>query len=224
MTGEIEPILGRYVAVEIAGRTNRVYFEEAGQGIPLLCLHTAGADARQFRHILNDGAITESFRVIAFDMPWHGKSSPPEGWQDEEYALSTELYIKTILAFVDALDLERPVCMGCSIGGRIMLQLAARHPDRFRALIGLQAAAFQDPCTTGNGWTGPIFTADGFAPRWFPGSSRRRRRKPTGTKRCGTTCRAAPASSKAICISTVLTATCVRCWRKSTQAAARSTC
>jgi len=145
MTGTIEPIVGRYVSVEIAGRTNRVYFEEAGQGIPLLCLHTAGSDARQFRHMLNDAAITDTFRVIAFDMPWHGKSSPPDGWQDEEYALSTDLYIETILAVADALGLDRPVGMGCSIGGRVMLQLAARHPDRFRALIGLQAAAFQDP-------------------------------------------------------------------------------
>ena len=145
MTRTLEPIVGRYMSVTIAGRTNRVYFEEAGQGIPLLCLHTAGSDARQFRHMLNDAAITSEYRVIAFDMPWHGKSSPPEGWQDEEYALSTELYIEMILAVADALELDRPVCMGCSIGGRIMLQLAARHPDRFRALIGLQAAAFQDP-------------------------------------------------------------------------------
>jgi hypothetical protein len=38
--------------VRIMGEDCRVYFEEAGQGIPLVCLHTAGADSRQFRHLI----------------------------------------------------------------------------------------------------------------------------------------------------------------------------
>ena len=29
--------------------------------MPLLCLHTAGADSRQYRHLLNDEAITSAF-------------------------------------------------------------------------------------------------------------------------------------------------------------------
>ena len=58
-------------------RLHRIYFEEAGSGIPLICLHTAGADGRQYRAILNDEAITKDFRVVVFDLPWHGKSSPP---------------------------------------------------------------------------------------------------------------------------------------------------
>jgi hypothetical protein len=33
---------------------HRLYFEEAGYGIPLVCLHMAGADGRQFRHLLAD--------------------------------------------------------------------------------------------------------------------------------------------------------------------------
>ncbi len=72
----IEAVTGRYVQLEIAGRGHRLYFEEAGQGIPLVCLHTAGADARQFQYLLGDTEITADFRVLAFDMPWHGKSSP----------------------------------------------------------------------------------------------------------------------------------------------------
>lgn len=145
MTPAFEPIIGRYLHVDIGGRPHRLYVEEAGRGIPLLCLHTAGADARQFRAIMNDARITNRFRVVAFDMPWHGRSSPPPGWQNEEYRLSTAGYVEMILAVANALGLDRPVCMGCSIGGRIVLQLAADHPDRFRALIGLQAAEFQMP-------------------------------------------------------------------------------
>lgn len=145
MNIHIEPITGRYLRLDIAGERQRVYFEEAGDGIPLLCLHTAGADGRQFRALLNDEEITRHFRVIAFDLPLHGKSSPPAGYHRREYQLTTASYTETILAVCDALELDRPTVMGCSIGGRIVLNLAAGHPERFRALIGLQSADFQTP-------------------------------------------------------------------------------
>jgi pimeloyl-ACP methyl ester carboxylesterase len=145
VSGEIEPILGRYLRVPIAGQACRVYFEEAGRGIPLVCLHTAGADSRQFRHLMCDAAVTRSFRVIAFDMPWHGKSYPPQGWEGYEYQLTTERYVDTIRAVCAGLALDKPVVMGCSIGGRIVLQLAHAHGKEFRALIGLEAADFQAP-------------------------------------------------------------------------------
>jgi pimeloyl-ACP methyl ester carboxylesterase len=141
----MEPIVGRYMRVSVMGEDCRVYFEEAGQGIPLVCLHTAGADSRQFRHLMGDEAVTGNFRVIAFDLPWHGKSYPPAGWEKREYRLTTELYVATIRAFCAALGLKRPVAMGCSIGGRIILQLAHAHGPEFRALIGIESADFQQP-------------------------------------------------------------------------------
>ena len=67
-----EDVVGRYVNLRSSGRDQRIYFEEAGSGPVLLCLHTAGADSRQFRHLLNDPEITSRFRVVAFDLPWHG--------------------------------------------------------------------------------------------------------------------------------------------------------
>ncbi len=73
----IEPIIGRYLRLDLEGRPHRIYVEEAGQGIPLLLLHTAGSDGRQWRHLMNDPAVTDRFRCIAFDMPWHGKSLAP---------------------------------------------------------------------------------------------------------------------------------------------------
>jgi len=45
----IEPIIGRYVHVDYAGKDYRIYYEETGQGIPLVCLHTAGTDGRECR-------------------------------------------------------------------------------------------------------------------------------------------------------------------------------
>lgn len=145
MPPDIEPILGRYLNLVIAGRKQRLYFEEAGAGIPLVCLHTAGADGRQFRHLMLDEEITAHFRIIAFDMPWHGKSLPPAGYQDEEYRLTTDLYAETIRAFCGGLGVDRPVVLGCSMGGRIVLHLAAAFPSEFRAVIGLEAADHQTP-------------------------------------------------------------------------------
>jgi len=140
-----EPAVGRYLPLTIAGKSHRLYLEQAGEGIPLLCLHTAGSDSRQYRVLLNDAAILAQFRVIAFDLPWHGKSSPPVGWQQGEYRLTARAYVDTIMAVIDALGLDRPVCLGCSIGGRVVLHLALEQARRFRALIGVESAAHAEP-------------------------------------------------------------------------------
>jgi pimeloyl-ACP methyl ester carboxylesterase len=140
-----EPVTGRYLHVDLLGKPHRVYVEESGRGIPLVCLHTAGSDSRQYRAVQNDPAILEHFRVIAFDMPWHGKSSPPAGWHTGEYRLTSADYVGIVRGMVAALGLEKPVVMGCSIGGRIVLHLALDHAREFRALIGLQSGAHVDP-------------------------------------------------------------------------------
>jgi len=145
VAADIEPIVGRYVRLEIEGEAYRVYFEEVGEGVPLLCLHTAGSHSSQFRHIMCDPTVTNRFRVIAFDLPWHGKSNPPVGWETREYQLTASFYVAAILAFADALELERPVVMGCSMGGRVAVRLACRHGDRFRAAIGLEGSNRPSP-------------------------------------------------------------------------------
>jgi len=75
-----DPIVGRYVYVPYEGMEYRVFYEEAGDGIPLVCLHTAGTDSREWRHQLSDPEINGRFRVIALDLPRHGKSIPPAGF------------------------------------------------------------------------------------------------------------------------------------------------
>ena len=71
--------VGRYVHVELGGLDHRIYYEEAGRGIPLLLQHTAGSHGTQWRHLFECGAITDHFRLIAYDLPFHGKSVPPVG-------------------------------------------------------------------------------------------------------------------------------------------------
>ncbi len=138
---EFDPITGRYLYVEVAGVRNRIYFEEAGRGRPLVCLHTAGADSRQYRHLLCDAEITSRWHVFAFDLPYHGRSMPPEGWWEKEYLLTRDAYVETVMAFVRALSLEQPVVLGCSMGGAVVLDLARKHASEVGAVIGLEAAS-----------------------------------------------------------------------------------
>ncbi len=140
-----EPIVGRYISMVVAGDTMRIYVEEAGSGIPLVCLHTAGSDSRQFRHLMTDPSITDHYRVLTFDLPWHGKSNPPIGWREIEYKLTTGLYKETVVAFCQAMELNQPVIMGCSMGGRIVLHLALEYPDDYRAVIALEGADRLEP-------------------------------------------------------------------------------
>ena len=126
---EFEPIIGRYLSINLDGAAHRLFVEEAGRGRPLLCLHTAGADSRQYRHVLNDAAVTDRFRVIAFDLPYHGRSTPADGWWLKKYRLTTQSYLAMIRAVWLKLGLARPVVMGCSMGGAIVTQPAGVHAN-----------------------------------------------------------------------------------------------
>ena len=141
VTRHFDTAIGRYVYVRVDGVQYRVYFEEAGMGIPLVLQHTAGADGRQWRHLLEDPDIQKRFRMIAYDLPYHGKSSPPTAvrWWEQEYRLTRTFLMDAVVAISRALELERPVYMGCSIGGHLAPDLALYHPDEFRAVIGINA-------------------------------------------------------------------------------------
>lgn len=158
MTVRHDEATGRYVYISFMGREYRTYYEEAGTGIPLVCLHTAGSDSRQYRHQLNDPEVTRRFRVLALDMPWHGKSYPPAGWQkmDEEYRLTSEFYVGFVMSFCEAVGAERPVIMGSSMGGNVCLPLAHLHGDKLRALIPLQAADYSHGWVNSYLWDGRV--------------------------------------------------------------------
>src|SRR5882757_4636523 len=110
--------IGRYVYLTIDSIEYRVYFEETGNGIPLLLQHTAGADGRQWRHLLEDKDFQRDFRMIAYDLPYHAKSVPPEGveWWRIEYRLTKDFLMKLVVTLARELAIEKPVYMGSSIG------------------------------------------------------------------------------------------------------------
>jgi pimeloyl-ACP methyl ester carboxylesterase len=132
------PIEAGYVGVTVGGVDKRLYFETAGQGPVILCLHTAGADSRQFRYLMEDSELTSQYTFVAFDMPWHGRSDPSPDWQLQTYRLTVQDYSDTIFAFMDAMNIEKPILMGCSMGGAIAIYLAATAGEKFSAVFGLE--------------------------------------------------------------------------------------
>ncbi len=135
-------ITGKYIYVTVEGIEYRVYFEEAGTGIPIVCQHTAGSDGRQWRHLLEDPDLTKRFRFIAIDLPYHGKSLPPDSvrFWEQKYELHKEWFMKFWIELIRELELVRPVYMGCSMGGHLAGDLALNYPDEFAACIGLEAS------------------------------------------------------------------------------------
>jgi pimeloyl-ACP methyl ester carboxylesterase len=109
-----------------------------------VCQHTAGCHNHQWRDLLEDEDITSNYRVIAYDLPRHGKSDPPNDreWWKDDYKLTADFFTKFIVTLCDALELEQPIFMGSSFGGNVALQLAYRHPDRFAGVIPVEAAEY----------------------------------------------------------------------------------
>lgn len=132
-----------YLYLTLDGLEHRVYLEQAGAGIPLVLQHTAGSDGRQWRHLLEDPEITRDFRVIAWDLPYHGKSLPPlpVRYWESGYRLDMGWFMRFVVAMGHALELDRPVYMGSSMGGFLAPDLALHYPHEFRAVIGLEAMA-----------------------------------------------------------------------------------
>ena len=135
----LPPVNGGYVPVTARGMAHQIYFETAGTGRDLLCLHTAGADLRQFHRLMADPRLTERHRLVAFDLPWHGRSPPPTGAAHGGWRLDTDLYVELIMGFVAAAGLDRPIVLGASMSGEICLELAYRHPDAFTGIVACEA-------------------------------------------------------------------------------------
>ncbi|MET0994203.1 MAG: alpha/beta hydrolase [Mycobacterium sp.] len=159
--------IGRYAYVTSNGVESRIYYEQAGHGpIPILLQATAGADGRQYRHLLADPAMQERFTMYAYDLPYHGKSLPPENvrWWEQKYTITRDEIVAWVVAIADALELEQPYFMGCSVGGQLALDLAAEAPERFGAFISLNG--WWD--TPVSGFSNDPFRTPAVSPDFFP--------------------------------------------------------
>ena len=86
---EEDHIVGRYIYVTapVWGKC-KVFYESSGEGEQdVVFLHTAGSDSRQYHGVLNDERMRRKCRMVAFDLPAHGRSFPYEGYWPGEYIL-----------------------------------------------------------------------------------------------------------------------------------------
>lgn len=119
------------------------YVEMAGSGPVVLCLHTAGQSGVQWRYVIEDLAA-RGYRVIVPDLPGHGRSEPgPRGAVTDlgEYAV----WCGELLDAVEAVD---PFVVGCSIGGKIALEIAVNRSDRLSGIVAMAAHGGTDPAAS----------------------------------------------------------------------------
>jgi pimeloyl-ACP methyl ester carboxylesterase len=102
----------------------------------ILCIHTAGQSGVQWRHVARDLA-NRGYRVIVPDLPGHGRSEPaPCG-----PVTSIVDYGDWLCSILDTLGIERPYVIGCSIGGKLALELATRPERTLSGVIAMEAEA-----------------------------------------------------------------------------------
>jgi pimeloyl-ACP methyl ester carboxylesterase len=125
-------IRGHYVVVDGI----RVYYEEAGEGNPIICFHAASQDTLMYRHVLE--GLSDSYRVIAVDAPGHSKSELPADGPFQSLTRHAEFNEK----LMDKLGLVKPAIIGCSMGGNLVLELGARRPDAYSAIVSAEGADY----------------------------------------------------------------------------------
>jgi pimeloyl-ACP methyl ester carboxylesterase len=105
----------------------RLVYDDVGTGPVIVCLHAIGHGAGDYRPFAR--TMASEHRVIALDWPGHGSS------QSDRVPTSASRYAELLEGFLAALDLRRVIVIGNSIGGAAALELAAKHPERVRALV-----------------------------------------------------------------------------------------
>jgi pimeloyl-ACP methyl ester carboxylesterase len=107
--------------------------EWSREGVPMLLVHGFGNEA----HIWDDFAprVADAYRVLALDLRGHGDSD----W-DSEKRYDYANHVSDLEAVTAQLGIERMVLVGHSLGGRVAMLYAGRHPDRIAGLVIVDSA------------------------------------------------------------------------------------
>lgn len=114
---------GKYITIN----STKVYYEEYGNGQPLLMLHGGLGDISDFAKVIPK--LSKKYRVIIPDMPGLGRS---------DYAkniLSYELFADYQYKLIEQLSLKNLLMIGWSDGANTALILAKNHPERIKKII-----------------------------------------------------------------------------------------
>lgn len=108
------------------GRVNgtQLHYEVAGQGQPLVLVHSGGFDRRLWDEQYT--TFANHYQVLRYDVRGHGESPPPT----KPYSDADDLY-----SLLQWLQVEKAHLVGLSLGGRIILDFALAHPVMVASLI-----------------------------------------------------------------------------------------
>lgn len=105
-----------------------LYYEEYGEGPPIVFLHGAWAGVRYFQPQLE--GLSDEYRTVAFDFRGHGRSEKT----DARHTLSQ--YARDLHAFLDQRGLDDVVLVGWSLGALVSWEYADQYgTERVRALV-----------------------------------------------------------------------------------------
>ena len=104
-----------------------LFYQEKGQGTPMLLLHGNGEDSSYFAHQITD--FSRCYHVFAIDTRGHGRS--PRGTKP----FTIRQFACDLCDFMDAHGLSSAILLGFSDGANIAMEFALCHPERVRALI-----------------------------------------------------------------------------------------
>lgn len=114
-------------------------YVDEGSGDPVVLLHGWGGQAASMTPLIV--GLRGKYRVLAFDLPGFGGSSPPPvPWGTPEYAA----FIERVMV---SLGITRATYIGHSFGGRIAIWLAAHVPEAVQAIILVDAAGIRPSAT-----------------------------------------------------------------------------
>ena len=105
-----------------------LYYEDIGTGTPLVFVHAGIADSRMW-----DTQVAEfrnQYRVIRMDLRGYGQSAPTNALYSHR---------EDVLALMDALSIDQAVLVGCSMSGKMAIDLTLDQPQRVRVLVVVAA-------------------------------------------------------------------------------------
>jgi len=105
-----------------------LYWEEAGEGSPVVLVHEAVGDSRMWDPQWE--TFPRSHRTVRFDQRGYGRSPLEPG---------TISHARDLLDLMDVVGLERASLVGGSLGGRVALEVAVSQPDRIEKLVLLNS-------------------------------------------------------------------------------------
>jgi pimeloyl-ACP methyl ester carboxylesterase len=107
----------------------KLYYEEAGSGIPIVFVHEFAGDCRSYETQLRH--FSQRYRCIAFN----ARGYPPSDVPKDGGSFSQDRARDDIRAVLDALKIDKAHIVGLSMGGFATLHFGFTYPERARSLV-----------------------------------------------------------------------------------------